>query len=139
MRLLLYDHRAGRLRPCDVRLGEMPTCATSLMRGIAADMRLRMGLRLAVDDDRPLPYAPSEAVGSGLARHKMQASRAIRQLWRRASCPRVPRRTSSDGARADAAPRDGSGHRARDARGCHELCAALPGLRVPAVRASQLL
>jgi DNA-binding XRE family transcriptional regulator len=55
MRLLLDDYRAGRLRPRDVRLGEMPTYATPLMRTIAADMRLRIGLRLAVDDDRPLP------------------------------------------------------------------------------------
>jgi hypothetical protein len=80
MRLLLDEYRAGRLRPRDVRLGEMPTCATPLMRAIAADMRLRIGLRLAVDDDRPLPYATSEAVGSRLARHKMQASRALRKL-----------------------------------------------------------
>jgi hypothetical protein len=50
------------------------------MRGIADDMRLRMGLRLAVEDERPLPYAASEAVRAGIARDKPQASRVIRQL-----------------------------------------------------------
>jgi hypothetical protein len=80
MRSLLDEYRAGRLRPVDVRLGEMPPGATPLMRLIAEEMRLRMGLRLAVDDDRSLPYATSEAVRSKLTPHKMQASRAIRGL-----------------------------------------------------------
>lgn len=75
-------HDDGRLAPVDVQLGEMPATAGPIMRAIADHMRLRMGLRLAVGDDRPLPYATSEAVRAGLAKDKPTASNAINALVR---------------------------------------------------------
>jgi hypothetical protein len=80
MRRLLDDHRAGLIEAVDVELGPMPADASPLMRAIAEDMRTRIGLQLAVEDFRPLPYACSEAVNAGLCRYKEQASRAINRL-----------------------------------------------------------
>ena len=75
-------HRLRQLEPVEVRLGELPPGAGRVMRDIAEHMRLRMGLRLKVGDDRPLPYATSEAVRAGLAKDKPTASNAIRALVR---------------------------------------------------------
>lgn len=75
-------HDAGQLQPLHVQLGEMPPTAGPIMHSIAEHMRLRMGLRLAVGDDRPLPYATSEAVRAGLAKDKATASNAINALVR---------------------------------------------------------
>jgi len=58
----------------------MPDDATPTMRAIADHMALYMDLRRARDEDRPLPYALSEAVGSGRAASPGQASRAIARL-----------------------------------------------------------
>lgn len=96
------------MAPRDVRLGAMPPTATTLMRRIAQDMRLRLGLRLAVDDDRPLPYATSEAVNAGFCRHKNEASRAIRRLVAAGVIDDAgalpPRRGVRDGTKLYAAP-----------------------------------
>lgn len=54
---LLARYEAGLLEPRPVRLGAMPTGASEAMRAVAADMALLIGLRLAVDDDRPLIYS----------------------------------------------------------------------------------
>ena len=75
----------------------MPPGAGRLMCAAAEDMRLLMGLRLAVDDDRPLPYAASFAAWRlGLGRDKRRASRVIRALVRAGvveevgALPRIP-------------------------------------------------
>lgn len=54
---LIRDHDAGRLEPVDVRLGELPANASPAMRRVAEDIALLIGLRLAVDEPRPLPYS----------------------------------------------------------------------------------
>ena len=82
MRELLEDWRAQRLDPVPVRLGEMPRHARPRHRGIAGDMALRMGLMRADGDDRPLPYACSEAVRAGHAANNRQANDAIQWLVR---------------------------------------------------------
>lgn len=82
LRLLEAAWRAGKLQPVPIQLGELPPHAGPVMRHIAEHLRLRMGLRLAVGDDRPLPYALSEAVNAGLATDKAAASRALAALVR---------------------------------------------------------
>jgi hypothetical protein len=80
----LTDYEAGRLRPVPVRLGEFP--AGDDDRRVADDMRLLMGLRLAVGEDRPLPYSARFAawrmgwILSDGQPNAMRASRAIRRL-----------------------------------------------------------
>lgn len=54
---LLARYDAGLLKPQRVALGPMPAGATESMRAVAADIALLIGLRLAVDDDRPLIYS----------------------------------------------------------------------------------
>ena len=54
---LLARHEAGLLRPHPVALGPMPAGASESIRAVAADIALLIGLRLAVDDDRPLIYS----------------------------------------------------------------------------------
>ena len=54
---LLARHEAGLLRPHPVALGPMPAGAGESIRAVAADIALLIGLRLAVDDDRPLIYS----------------------------------------------------------------------------------
>jgi hypothetical protein len=80
--LLVDQHREGRLSPAGVELGELPSRAGTVQRGIAEHMKLLMGLRRAVGDERPLPYATSMAVDAGLAPDKGTASKAIRALVR---------------------------------------------------------
>ena len=78
------------------------------MRAIGADIALRIGLRRAVGDDRPLPYASSEAVCAGLAKDKPTASRAIRALVRAGVIEHVgqlpPLRPGLDGTKLYAPP-----------------------------------
>ena len=50
------------------------------MRDVAADLRLLLGLRLAVDEDRPLPYATRFCAERCGLRHHTQASRVLRKL-----------------------------------------------------------
>jgi hypothetical protein len=66
--------------PVDVDLGPMPPDATEAMRGIANDLRTRIGLRLADGDADDVPYAYSEAINAGHAANPDQAARAIRRL-----------------------------------------------------------
>jgi hypothetical protein len=60
-------------------------------------MRIRWGLRSAVLEDRPLPYAASEAVRAGYTDDKRIASRAIDQLERRGLIHHVPDATDASG------------------------------------------
>jgi hypothetical protein len=81
LRLLLAEHKAGRLDPAEVELGELPADATIDMHRVAGDMRLLMGLRLAVCEDRPLPYATTFAAERlGWGTNCSRASRAIHRL-----------------------------------------------------------
>jgi hypothetical protein len=60
--IALDEYRRGNLTPVDVELGEMPDRAGAVMIAVAEHMRLLMGLRLALGEDRPLPYAASMPV-----------------------------------------------------------------------------
>ncbi len=54
---LLKRHEAGLLVPHPISLGSMPQGATESMRLVAEDIALLLGLRIAVDEDRPLMYS----------------------------------------------------------------------------------
>jgi hypothetical protein len=80
--LLLEDYAAGRRKPLPVRLGAMPPDATADMIAVAKDLRLLMGLRMTVCDDRPVPYSLrfcAERMGWG-RRYFMRAQRALQAL-----------------------------------------------------------
>lgn len=83
---LLERYAQGVLMPVPVQLGAMPAGATTSMRSVAGDMALLIGLRLAVDEDRPLLYSTSFCawrMGWELASgepDKRRASRVINKL-----------------------------------------------------------
>ena len=54
---LLARYEAGLLEPRAVGLGAMPAGASEAMRAVADDIALLIGLRMAVEDDRPLIYS----------------------------------------------------------------------------------
>jgi len=68
------------LEPLDVALGELPTGASVAMRRVADDIRLLLGLRLAVDEDRPLPYSTRFCAERCGLHDQAHASRVLRQL-----------------------------------------------------------
>jgi hypothetical protein len=53
---------------------------TETMHDVAADIRLLLGLRLAVDEQRPLPYSSRFCAERCRLRDHRQASRALRSL-----------------------------------------------------------
>jgi hypothetical protein len=55
---------------------------TELMHTVADDIRLLLGLRLAVNEDRPLPYSAAFCAERCGLRDKRQASRVLRALER---------------------------------------------------------
>jgi hypothetical protein len=61
LRALLRAHEDGRLTPEPVGVGEMPPHAGRVMKSLSERMEFLVGLRLAVGDERPLPYAVSMA------------------------------------------------------------------------------
>jgi hypothetical protein len=78
---LLTEFEAGRLTPVEVPFGVVPADATDDMRRVADDMRQLMGLRLAVGEDRPLPYARKWAAQRlGWGKNHRRAGRAIKRL-----------------------------------------------------------
>jgi hypothetical protein len=79
---LIRDHKRGLLEPIDVELGELPAGASLAMHKVAADIRLLLGLRLAVDEDRPLPYSARFCAERCGLRDHGQASRVLRALER---------------------------------------------------------
>ena len=79
---LIRDHDAGLLEPVDVELGPLPAKASPAMRKVAADIRLLLGLRLAVDDDRPLPYSARFCAERCELHDQAHASRVLRALER---------------------------------------------------------
>jgi hypothetical protein len=112
LRRLMELHRDGQLEPVDVRLGEMPPHAGTVMRNIADHWRLLMGLRRQVGDGRPLPYARSMAVNAGLANDLGTASNAINALVRAGVVEHVgslpPTRPGLDGTKLYAPPTGGA-------------------------------
>jgi hypothetical protein len=74
------DHAAGLLEPVAVKLGEIPPTATAAMRRVAEDIRLLLGLRLAVSEDRPLPYSTRFCAKRCELRDHREASRVLAQL-----------------------------------------------------------
>jgi hypothetical protein len=79
---LLREHAAGRLAPLPVCLGDMPPTASPTMKRVAGDIALCLGLRWAVDDHRPLPYAAAFCATRNGLRDKRHASRVLRKLTR---------------------------------------------------------
>jgi hypothetical protein len=63
-----------------VPFGPLPPNANPLMRALAEEIRKRTGLRYAVWEYRPLPFAASEGVGLAGATHPFQVSRALTRL-----------------------------------------------------------
>jgi hypothetical protein len=80
LELALDEYKAGRLVPVEVELGPMPPRAGGAMIAVAEHMRLLMGLRLALGDTRPLPYATSMPAQAGIPIDQGAASRVIRRL-----------------------------------------------------------
>jgi hypothetical protein len=83
---LLRRHQHGLLHPLPAGLGSLPANATESLRLVAEDMALLIGLRLAVDEDRPLLYSASFcawrmgwALPDGQP-DKKRAARVIRRL-----------------------------------------------------------
>jgi hypothetical protein len=77
------------------------------MRRVARDIRLLLGLRLAVDEDRPLPYATRFCAERCGLRHHTQASRVLRQLVEAGvvvSAGALPARGKGDGTKLYRAP-----------------------------------
>lgn len=104
---LIADHEAGKLTPIEVRLGELPASVTGDMRRIAHDLRTLMGLRLAVGEDRPVPYASRWAAERMGWKDHRRAARALRRLCK-AGVVRyagsMPARGKGDGTRTYASP-----------------------------------
>lgn len=73
----------GHLPPIGSRVRgfrDQQVVVTRLMHVVADDMRLLMGLRLAVSEDRPLPYSTGLCAERCGLRDKREASRILRQL-----------------------------------------------------------
>jgi hypothetical protein len=92
---LVRDWEQGLLKPVVVELGELPgvgtvardfkgdpVIVTDGMERVAADIRLLLGLRLAVSEDRPLPYSTRFCAQRCRLRGHQEASRVLRALER---------------------------------------------------------
>jgi hypothetical protein len=92
---LVRDYEVGLLRPVEIQLGELPAVGTravdfkgrdvvvtEAMHTVAADVRLLLGLRLAVSEDRPLPYSTRFCAQRCRLRSHQEASRVLRALER---------------------------------------------------------
>jgi hypothetical protein len=104
---LIRDHNRGLLEPVDAELGELPANASPAMHKVAADIRLSLGLRLAVDDDRPLPYSTRFCAERCGLHDQGHASRGLRALERVGVVQRVGAldpRGKPDGTKLYAAP-----------------------------------
>jgi hypothetical protein len=92
---LLRDHTRGQLQPLPVELGPLPAVGervtdfkgrdvvvTAAMHTVADDIGLLLGLRLAANEERPVPYSTRFcAERCGFNDHR-QASRVLRALER---------------------------------------------------------
>ena len=79
---------------------------TETMHDVAADIRLLLGLRLAVDEQRPLPYSARFCAERCRLRDHCQASRALRSLEQIGvvKVGRLKPRGKPDGTKTYAAP-----------------------------------
>ena len=103
-----------RLEPVDVRLGQLPANASPAMREGADDIRLLLGLRLAVDDDRPLPYSTRFCAERCGLHDQAHASRILRRLVEAGvirHAESLEPRGKRDGTKCYGAPGRGSIHR----------------------------
>jgi hypothetical protein len=75
---LLAAHELGALNPVEIRMS-LPPRARRIMRAVGEDLELLFGLRLAVLDKRPLPYAAGLAARR-LGEDKRNVGRALRSL-----------------------------------------------------------
>jgi hypothetical protein len=104
---LIRDHDAGLLKPLDVELGPLPANASPAMRTVAADIGLLLGLRLAVDDDRPLPYSTrfcAERCGLHDQAHASRVLRALERVGVIVHAETMTPRGKRDGTKLYAAP-----------------------------------
>ena len=77
---LLEQHRDGLLEPVDLGI-EIPTHAPADAKALAEDLALLLGLRAAVGDTRPLPYATKWACARlNWGERPARASRALKWL-----------------------------------------------------------
>ena len=77
---LIRDHERRKLEPIDVTLGPLPADASQAMRKVAADIRLLLGLRAAVDWYEPLPYSTRFCAERCGLHDQGHASRVLRAL-----------------------------------------------------------
>jgi hypothetical protein len=86
-RELLRLHAEGQAKLAQVEAPPMPNRIGKLPRALYEAILLRLSLRVGAGDDRPLPYAASEAVqdaaAAGIKTDKANASAALRSLERR--------------------------------------------------------
>lgn len=104
---LIELYERGKLVPAEVTLGPLPGAAGEAMRKAAADIELLIGLRLAVDDDRPLPYATSFARDRLGLCNKSHASRVLRSLVEAGvivDAGELPKRGKGNGTKTYAPP-----------------------------------
>jgi hypothetical protein len=118
---LVRDYEQGLLRPVEIQLGELPEVGTvardfkdrelvvtEAMHTVAADIRLLLGLRLAVSEDRALPYSTRFCAQRCRLRSHQEASRVLRALERLGvvECPGMMKpRGQPHGTKLYAAPR----------------------------------
>jgi hypothetical protein len=76
---LLAQRAAGEIEPVPVYLPALPTDANPSMRKVAKFFALVRGLRLAVDDDRPVIFGVAWVAGH-LGWTEMRVSRALQKL-----------------------------------------------------------
>lgn len=92
---LVRDYEHGLLRPFEIEVGELPgvgsraadfkgreLVVTEAMHRVAADIRLLLGLRSAVSEDRPLPYSTRFCAQRCQLHSHQEASRVLRALER---------------------------------------------------------
>jgi hypothetical protein len=121
---LVRDWEQGLLKPVEVQLGELSAVGsravdfkggevvvTEAMERVAADIRLLLGLRLAVSEDRPLPYSTRFCAERCRLRGHQEASRVLRALERLGVVECVGKmqpRGQPHGTKLYAAPRGGA-------------------------------
>jgi hypothetical protein len=76
---LLSDYETGKIAPAPIRLRELPPGATAALEKVRADFMLVAGLRLAVDDPRPVPYG-CEWVAERVKLSKPHVARILKEL-----------------------------------------------------------
>jgi hypothetical protein len=76
---LLREHKAGRCQPVEVALPPLPATARDSTRTVLEHFRLVYGLRLSVEDDRPVPLS-ARFVGKHTGLHHAVTNLALNRL-----------------------------------------------------------